>query len=54
MHKSTSVSKCTFQNIYKREEFRHKSYIAHVVMGQITGFGTDGDLFTLEKLKSLI
>jgi 3-dehydroquinate dehydratase II len=26
-------------NIYKREEFRHKSFIAPTAIGQITGFG---------------
>jgi 3-dehydroquinate dehydratase II len=28
-------------NIYKREEFRHHSYLAPIVLGQISGFGTD-------------
>lgn len=28
-------------NVYKREEFRHHSYIAPVAAGQITGFGKD-------------
>jgi 3-dehydroquinate dehydratase-2 len=26
-------------NIYRREEFRHHSYIAPVALGQVSGFG---------------
>ena len=28
-------------NVYRREEFRHYSYIAPVALGQISGFGAD-------------
>jgi 3-dehydroquinate dehydratase II len=28
-------------NLYKREEFRHHSYLAPVAIGQISGFGPD-------------
>ena len=43
-------------NIYKRESFRHRSYIAGVALGQISGFGHAGYLLgirgALEHLKS--
>ncbi|MCH9032314.1 MAG: type II 3-dehydroquinate dehydratase [candidate division Zixibacteria bacterium] len=41
-------------NIYAREEFRRKSLIAGVCVGQITGLGADGYKYALETLSRLI
>lgn len=39
-------------NIYRREEFRHHSYIAPVAIGQISGFGAQSYLLGLQALVS--
>ena len=41
-------------NIYKREEFRHKSLISNVVDGIICGLGTDGYKLALKGLKNIL
>ncbi|WP_445636167.1 type II 3-dehydroquinate dehydratase [Nostoc sp. DSM 114161] len=37
-------------NIYRREDFRHHSYIAPVAIGQISGFGSQSYLLGLQAL----
>ncbi|GHT35965.1 3-dehydroquinate dehydratase [Endomicrobiia bacterium] len=51
---SVPIIEVHISNIYAREEFRHKSYIAAIAVGQITGLGIDGYLFALRKIVSLI
>ena len=41
-------------NIYKREEFRHKSMVADIAHGQISGFGVYGYTMALEAMAGLI
>jgi 3-dehydroquinate dehydratase-2 len=41
-------------NIYKREEFRHHSYISGVAEGVICGLGVQGYVFAIEALSRLI
>lgn len=40
-------------NIYKREEFRHHSYIAPIAAGQVSGFGINSYLLGLRAASGL-
>ena len=41
-------------NIYKREEFRHKSLISEVVNGGIFGLGTEGYILAIISMQKLL
>ena len=41
-------------NIYRREEFRHHSYVAGIARGQITGLGWRGYLAGLDALVGIL
>ena len=41
-------------NIFRREEFRHHSYVSQAATGMITGFGPQGYDMAVDALTSLI
>ena len=41
-------------NIYKREQFRHKSLISDIVTGGIFGLGTDGYILAIISMQKLL
>lgn len=41
-------------NIYKREAFRHHSYVSTVAQGTISGFGGHGYILALDALRALL
>ncbi len=41
-------------NIYKREEFRHKSLISDIVTGGIFGLGTEGYILAIISLQKIL
>lgn len=41
-------------NVFKREEFRHHSYISPVSVGQIVGLGPQGYVLALRALKEIL
>ena len=41
-------------NIFKREEFREKSFITGIAVGQISGFGPDSYLLALRAVKNIL
>lgn len=41
-------------NIYKREEFRHHSYVSRAAHGVICGFGAHGYMLALEAMVKLV
>ena len=54
--KSLSIPKIEvhISNIYKREEFRHKSLISNVVDGVICGLGVNGYKLALKGIKNIL
>ncbi len=51
---SCPIVEIHLSNIYKREIFRHKSMLADIVTGQISGFGAYGYQMALNAIADLI
>ena len=51
---SCPIVEIHLSNIYKRETFRHKSMLADIVTGQISGFGAYGYQMALNAIADLI
>lgn len=48
---STVTVEVHISNIYAREAFRHHSYLAPACLGQISGFGKEGYIYAIQKIK---
>lgn len=51
---SCPIIEVHLSNIYKRESFRHKSILADIITGQISGFGSYGYTLALNAIANMI
>lgn len=52
--RQVNVIEVHMSNIYKREEFRHKSYIKDISMGQVIGFGSNSYYLAMQAAIAMI